>query len=256
MIASARPMPASRRSASSAAHPASPDRAYGRSYATLLDEFEQQVRTTLDELSRALERRPRADLLILPRCDQVPAFALARYLCGSGERRILLLWALYAPHHNKAFDDPSTTFLRGETRDAFAALQRVVEPAAHLGLSAKTTEMATFYRDIASLEVHVAPGPGLVGDGAPADRSGDRSGPPVVGCIGFANEAKGYRLLPEAVRDVLGHDPTVRFMIHGIFQGSDAPDQNTVFEAPAAGTPRHGKHRDPVAQAAYLWIYR
>lgn len=225
---------------------------YGRSYATP-DEFEQQVRTTLDELSRALERRPRADLLILPCCDQVLAFALARYLRFRRAPH-LLLWALYAPHHNKAFDDPSTTFLRRETRDAFAALQRVVG-LQRISAFCETTEMATFYRDVASLEVGVAPGPGLVGGRRTGTRDGDRRGPPVVGCIGFANEAKGYRLLPEAVRDVLGHEAAVRFMIHGIFQGSDAPDQSTVFEALAALGPRVTVSSEILSPAAYLdWL--
>lgn len=221
---------------------------YGRSYATP-EEFEQQVRTTLGELSRALERRPRADLLILPCCDQVLAFALARYLRFRRAPH-LLLWALYAPHHNKAFDDPSTIFLRRETREAYAALQRIVG-LQRISAFCETAEMATFYRDIASLNVDVAPGPGLVG----GRRTRDRSGPPVVGCIGFANEAKGYRLLPEAVRDVLGHDPTVRFMIHGIFQGSDAPDQNTVFEALAALVPRVAVSSEILSPATYLdWL--
>jgi glycosyltransferase involved in cell wall biosynthesis len=223
---------------------------YGRLY-DKPEEFERQVRTTLDELSRALERRPRADLLVMPCCDQVLAFALARYLRFRRAPH-LLLWALYAPHHNKAFDDPSTISLRGETREAFAALQRVVG-LQRISAFCETAEMANFYRDVASLDVDVAPGPGLVG----GRRTSTRSGPPVVGCIGFANEAKGYRLLPAAVRDVLADDPAVRFMIHGIFQGSDAPDQGAVFEALAALDSRVSVNTEILSHAAYLdWLSR
>ena len=224
---------------------------YGRAYDTP-EEFERQVATTLGELSRALERRPRADLLVLPCCDQVLAFALARYLRFRRAPH-LLLWTLYAPHHNKAFDDPSTLSLRGETREAFAALQRVVG-LQRISAFCETTEMANFYRDVASLEVDVAQGPGLVGGRRTSSRSG---GPPVIGCIGFANEAKGYRLLPPAVRDLLADDPAVRFMIHGIFQGSDAPDQGAVFDALAALGPRVSVSTEILSHAAYLdWLSR
>lgn len=227
---------------------------YGRSYDTP-EEFERQVRTTLAELSSALQRRPKADLLILPCCDQVLAFALARYLRFRRPPH-LLLWALYAPHHNKALDDPSTLSLRGETREAFAALQRVVG-LQRISAFCETAEMADFYRDVASLDARAAPGPGLVSGRRAGEHDGDRRGPPVVGCIGFANEAKGYRLLPEAVRDVLGDDPTVRFMIHGIFQGSDAPDQGAVFEALTALGSRVAVSTEILSQAAYLdWLSR
>jgi glycosyltransferase involved in cell wall biosynthesis len=87
--------------------------------------------------------------------------------------------------------------------------------------------MADFYRGLVPFEVGVMPGPGL-----PARPRGIRTdaGPPVVSCIGFANRAKGYRLLPQAMRHVLDHHRDVRFKIHGIVKGSDGEADQPLFD--------------------------
>jgi glycosyltransferase involved in cell wall biosynthesis len=76
-------------------------------------------------------------------------------------------------------------------------------------------------------EVGVMPGPGLPARARAIRAAG---GPAVVSCIGFANRAKGYRLLPQALRHVLDHHRDVRFMIHGIVKGSDAEADLPMFD--------------------------
>lgn len=221
---------------------------YGRTYEAP-EEFEQRVQTVLKELSDALKQRPKVDLIILPCCDQVLAFALARYFRFRPAPH-LVLWALYAPHHNKPFDDPSTLPLRRETREAFAALQRIFG-LQRISAICETPQMADIYRDLTSLEIGIAAGPGLI-SGKRAQR---QNSAPVVSCIGFANQAKGYRLLPEALREVSRRNHDVRFMIHGVFQGSDARDQAPVFEALADLGPRITVSTEVLSQPDYLaWL--
>lgn len=221
---------------------------YGRTYEAP-EEFEQRVQTVLKELSNALKQRPKVDLIILPCCDQVLAFGLARYFRFRPAPH-LLFWVLYAPHHNKPFDDPATLPLRRETREAFAALQRIVG-LQRISAFCETPQMADIYRDLTSFEIGVASGPGAI-SGTRAERQG---GAPVVSCIGFANEAKGYRLLPEALRKVIRRNHDVRFMIHGVFQGSDARDQAPVFKALAELGPRITVSTEVLSQPDYLaWL--
>ncbi|TAJ82783.1 glycosyltransferase [Reyranella sp.] len=221
---------------------------YGRAYEEP-EEFEQHVQTRVKELSVALKQRPKFDLFILPCCDQILAFALARYFRFRPAPH-LLLWALYAPHHNKSIDDPTATHLRRETREAFAALQRIVG-LERISAFCETPQMADIYRDLAGFDFGVAPGPGLIS----GKRVHHQDGAPIVSCIGFANEAKGYRLLPEALREVIDRDHEVRFMIHGFFQGSDARDQAPVFAALAELGPRVTVSTEVLSQSDYLaWL--
>ena len=87
--------------------------------------------------------------------------------------------------------------------------------------------MADFYRNLVPFEIGVMPGPGLPARARAAKAAG---GPPVVSCIGFANRAKGYRLLPQAMQHVLDRHGDVRFMIHGIVKGSDAEADQPLFD--------------------------
>ena len=125
--------------------------------------------------------------------------ALARQLkrSWSRPRPRILLWLLYGPHHLKAPDDPAAAGLDGEARAAFAEL---AANAGDVRAYCETPAMADFYRGLVPFEVGVMPGPGTAG---PRPRRQAAGGPPVVSCIGFANRAKGYRLLPQAMRQVL-----------------------------------------------------
>ncbi len=198
---------------------------YGRSYATS-GEFADSVEETGRQLAEAMRRSGTPDLVILPCCDQVSAMALARQLkrSWSRPRPRILLWLLYGPHHLKTPDDPSSAGLDREARAAFAELAAT---AGGIEAYCETPAMADFYRGLVPFEVGVMPGPGLAARARAIRAAG---GPPVVACIGFANRAKGYRLLPQAIRHVLDRHRDVRFMIHGIVKGSDAEADQPMFD--------------------------
>jgi glycosyltransferase involved in cell wall biosynthesis len=198
---------------------------YGRTYADSR-EFARDVIETGRQLSRALRRLGVPDLIVLPCCDQVLAAALARHLKRpwSMARPRILLWLLYGPHHGKEADGPVAGGLHREAREAFAAL---AARTAGVRAYCETAAMAELYRGLVPFDVGVMPGPGLAARARPVRPAG---GAPVVSCIGFANRAKGYRLLPEAVAHVLTRHPDARFMIHGIVAGSDAEADRPVFD--------------------------
>ena len=204
---------------------------YGRNYADP-GEFAGNVAEADQELTRALRRQARADLLILPCCDQVLAMAVARHLRRRSRWAAaprIVLWLLYGPHHKKAADDPLATVLQDECRNAFASLKTSVGDARRIQAHCETPAMADLYRALLDLDVEVTPGPGPV----LARRSGRAEAPggaATVVCVGFANRPKGYRLLPEAIGHMLEHHRGVRFLIHGIVEGSDAPDEQSTFD--------------------------
>jgi glycosyltransferase involved in cell wall biosynthesis len=228
---------------------------YGRTYRDA-GEFGDNVRQTRRELSRALRRQgPLPDLLILPCCDQVMALALARCLRRRWFARPphVVLWLLFGPHYRKPTDDPSLAPLYAECREAFAALRHAVGDGG-IDVYCETDGMAEVYREVTGLDVRVAPGPGLLSESA-SFRVQRRPGPPTVACVGFANEPKGYRLLPGAIERLLAEDGDVRFNIHGVYSGSDAGDQAPVFERLAALGPRVVVRTDVLSPADYLsWL--
>jgi glycosyltransferase involved in cell wall biosynthesis len=198
---------------------------YGRSYTTPA-EFTDGVEETGRQLAEAMRRSGMPDLIILPCCDQMAAMALARELRRSWRRPRprILLWLLYGPHHLKTPDDPAATTLDDEARTAFAELAAA---AGSVEAYCETPAMAEFYRGLVPFAVGVMPGPGLPARARAARRAGR---PPVVSCIGFANRAKGYRLLPLALPSVLDRHGDVTFMIHGIVKGSDAEADQPIFD--------------------------
>jgi glycosyltransferase involved in cell wall biosynthesis len=72
-----------------------------------------------------------------------------------------------------------------------------------------------------------------------------------VACIGFANRPKGYRLLPEALELVLAKHERARFMIHGVVNGSDDPNQAT-FDRLARLGERVDVHQNVLSPDEYL----
>ena len=220
---------------------------YGRSYATPA-EFDDSVAETGRQLAEAMRRSGGPDLIILPCCDQVSAMALARQLKRSRSRARphILLWLLYGPHHLKAPDDPAVAALDGEARAAFAEL---AARAGEVRAYCETPAMADFYRGLVPFEIAVMPAPGLP---ARARAAGAEARPPIVSCIGFANRAKGYRLLPEAMQHVLGRHRNVRFMIHGIVKGSDAEADQPMFDRLAGLDERVEIRQEVLASGEYL----
>jgi len=222
--------------------------------------FVESVAETSRQLSRGIRRLGwRApDLLILPCCDQVLALALARHLqrLRLAPAPHVVLWLLYAPHYKKAVDDPTVADLCGEYREAFAALKASVGDGGKIVAHCETAAMARTYREITCLPIDVAPGPNLI---LANDARGERAHgqPPTVVCVGFANEAKGYRLLPAAVERVLVAHDDVRFLIHGVVRGSDAEADAGVFAALAKLGTRVTVRNDVLSQEEYRsWLGR
>ena len=186
---------------------------YGRT------DFADDVDKTRRELGRALSRFGHAGLLILPCCDAVLAMALARRLRRRLIRRPVrvMLWLLYAPEEGR----------QENVVEAYAALAAQAEVRAFC----ETAAMAETWRDVLpstiAQRIEILPGPGLQlrprSHKAPTEA-------PVLSCIGFANRAKGYRLLPDAIPRVLERHAGVRFLVHGIVSGSDAEDEQPVFD--------------------------
>jgi glycosyltransferase involved in cell wall biosynthesis len=208
---------------------------YGRSNWTSR-EFVQSVAATGRELSRALRWTGIApDLLLLPCCDQVLILALANYLRRPTLRRIphIVLWLLFAPHYEKAIDDPAATALFGEYRQAFAALRASVHDDMKITVYCETRAMAEVYRAMSGLEIAVAPGPNLIRTGD-AIQKRDRIEIPTVVCTGHANAPKGYRLLLGALERVLHERGDVKFMIHGAVNDADVERDTWTFETLAS----------------------
>jgi glycosyltransferase involved in cell wall biosynthesis len=217
-------------------------------------EFAADVAETRRQLSWGWRRQERApDLLILPCCDQVLALALARHLRTRRFAPVphIMLWLLYAPHYKKPIDDPAVAELQDEYREAFVALRAVVGDDKRITAYCETAAMARAYREVVGLEIEVAPGPSLALAGAAA--GGRRCGQPwTVVCIGFANEPKGYRLLPRAVGYVLQARPDVRFLIHGVVKGSDTEADVAVFDDLANMGERVAVSSEVLTREAYL----
>jgi glycosyltransferase involved in cell wall biosynthesis len=241
---------------------------YGRAYQEPR-EFGDGVRLAGTELGLAFkgEGMSSPDLLVLPCCDQVLALAVAQHLRRAwfvdlfrGRIRRpphILLWLLFGPHAKKATDDPSLRPLYGECHEAFAALRRAVGDE-RITAFCETAGMADAYRSVTGLRIGVASGAGLARETAPVDRTRPQAptdAAPTVVCLGFANAAKGYRLLPGAIERILAGNRHVRFLVHGIFQGSDAQDQAPVFDRLAAMAPRVAVRTDVLSQPDYLsWL--
>jgi glycosyltransferase involved in cell wall biosynthesis len=136
-----------------------------------------------------------------------------------------------------------------ECRAAFGQLIHAIGES-RLRVFCETAALADYYGRLLSLEVGVMPGPNP--DRAPLIGLPDRptTGPAIV-CLGYANRAKGYGLLPQAVAAVLEHRRDVRFLIHGVSQGSDAEDQADVFEQLRELGARVSVRRDVLSRADY-----
>ena len=139
-----------------------------------------------------------------------------------------MLWLLYGRHHKKAADDPLATVLQDECRNAFASLKTSVGDPRRIQAHCETPAMADLYRALLDLDVEVTPGPGPV----LARRSG-RAEAPGGAATCLRRLCQSAERLPAAARSdrhMLEHHRSVRFLIHGIVEGSDAPDEQSTFD--------------------------
>ncbi|MBS0220805.1 MAG: glycosyltransferase [Proteobacteria bacterium] len=216
-------------------------------------EFAEHARAMADHLSLALNDQERpSDLLVLPCCDSVQIRAVAEYY---GQRSSipaphLLIWLLFRPNHLKPTDDPAAAVQIDEYREAFAALKQAIGDDAKIAVYCETAALAAVYKDIIGLEVGVAPCPNLTESGGKASPSTRRAAAKIV-ALGHANQAKGYHLLPGAVRHVLKSDDDATFFIHGTLQNSDIVDGAAVFGVLSDMGPRVVARNDVLTSKDY-----
>jgi glycosyltransferase involved in cell wall biosynthesis len=223
--------------------------------------FADAVRQTNLELRRAQRWQfafAPVDLIVAPCCDQVLAFALANYLGRRPGRRVprVLLWLLYAPDYNKAIDDPLNLPLFKEYERAFKALLTSIEDRTKLTVCCETAAMAKAYGPLLDVEIAVEPGPNLLsGTSRLHEKQQEGNDLITVVCVGFANQSKGYRLLPEAIDRILQTRNDVRFLVHGTVAGSDSEHDATLFRRLAQMGPRVLVNTSVLPQDQYLnWL--
>lgn len=227
---------------------------YGRDYDGPR-EFQGRVDRTSRELTRALrELGTWPDILILPCCDQVLAASVARVLRRHPLKPPprVLMWMLYGPHHQLAPDNPSAIAFHDEARRAFTSLLEALGGRRHLAAYSETEAMAAFYRGLLPFDVGVAPGAGIA---LPAAVEGSQPGTidhPHLTIAGFANRAKGYRLLPEAIPRLLQRHATSCFTVHGIVAGSDAEDEGWILDDLQTLGPRVDIRKGVLSDEAYV----
>lgn len=211
---------------------------YGRSFKSR-DEFDTFVASTTHELRRALRWNfSRPDLFILPSCDQVLALALARALrFRFGVIPKVVMWLIFAPHPEKPIDDPALEPLFEEYRIAFKALRDVCKNDKLISVFCETERMASAYHRLIDLPILVAPGPGVAEAGQVHQLPLNRKMTVTVACLGHATPAKGYELLPTAVRSVLAWREDIQFKIHAAINRADrCPNYSPLLEMASLGS--------------------
>lgn len=227
---------------------------YGRDYSGPR-EFEARVARTSRELSRALrDLGIWPDILVLPCCDQVLAASVARVLRRHPLKPApqVLMWLLYGPHHQLAPLDPAAIPFHDESRRAFTALLKAVGNRRQLAAYGETEAMAAFYRNLLPLDVSVSPGAGIALPAAADESPPNATDYPRLTIAGFANRSKGYRLLPEAIPQLLQRHATSRFTVHGVVAGSDAEDDTWIFDDLEKLGPRVDIRRGVLSDEGYV----
>lgn len=190
-------------------------------------EFNRRASALARDLLRAV-RWQWPDLLVLPTCDQVVAYATALALGKSLARwrPTVLLWLLFPPDDEQSWE---------EYRKAFAALRSVIGDDRKLYLCCETPGAVRDFSEVLGVSVELRPGPNAIGN---EDlREYRKNVPPVVACVGHASAAKGYRHLPEALSLALRENPASLFRVHGFVDRRDMEaDQVTFDRLSALGT--------------------
>lgn len=146
------------------------------------------------------------------------------------------MWLLFPPDQRGLGAHEPDGALRDEYREAFRALKTSIGNPARLHVYCETEELATAYADVTEVQVGVQAGPSMIA--RRRDIRPTRLDEPVVACVGHANEAKGYRLLPEAIALALRSNARIRFMIHGTTSNRDVTQDPETFAALRAMGPR------------------
>jgi glycosyltransferase involved in cell wall biosynthesis len=198
-------------------------------------EFEEHAKLFANELTAAVKRhRLKPDIVIVPSGDQVLAAGIARHLMRR-RRPVpeLLMWLLMPPSFSQGMAGPQAEQLLGEYRSAFSELRRAMQDDRKIHLFCETTALARSYEGATGIKVGIAASPNMIDEGLvrPPRTQGT---PTTVLCLGNVNRAKGYPLLPEAVRLVHKERPDIQFVIHGTTSDTDFPEAKAIFAELAA----------------------
>lgn len=191
-------------------------------------EHVESARALITRHIRWMTHKP--DLVVLPCCDQVLAAAIGKCIRSFPDwRPRVLLWLLFPPQSKISDEDLVSNVREIEYREAFGMLKTSVPNDSSLMIYCETEPLALIYRHLLGLEILVGAGP------TPATQTSinflrRNSKDVTIVCIGYANAAKGYGLLPGAVRRVLQTKSNVRFMIHGTRTQLDADDDFAAFD--------------------------
>src|SRR5471030_1536056 len=198
------------------------------------EEFRAFAHGFFHELKRSKRTLPKnPNVLVLPSGDQSTILGLAKYLKRHRPRppkkMDVLIWLLMAPHFRKAIDDPGISSLLEEYREAFALLREAVKDDARIHVFCETEVMAEVYSRAIGLKVDIVSSPNMTLQ--PRDRKVRRGGEPIViVCAGNANAAKGYGLLPEAIKKARNERRDLRFLVHGTVENTDFPEGRRIFD--------------------------
>ena len=196
------------------------------------EEFRAFAKGFFHELKRSNRTLPRnPNVLVLPSGDQSTTLGLAKYLkrYRPPKKVEVLIWLLMAPHFRKAIDDPGISSLLEEYTEAFALLREAVKDDARIHVFCETEVMAEVYSRAIGLKVDIVSSPNMILQ--PRDRKVRRGGEPIViVCAGNANAAKGYGLLPEAIKKARNERRDLRFLVHGTVENTDFPEGRRIFD--------------------------
>lgn len=182
----------------------------------------------LDTATRKLRIQP--EIIVLPAADQATILGLAHYLKRHRPRKspVILLWLMMAPHYRKPIDDPSIGPLLAEYKEAFHTLREAVADDSRLHVCCETNAMARAYEPHIGLQIETIIVHKLIQQ--PRNRRVRQPGEPVnIVCTGNSNAAKGYSLLPEAIKSLNRQRGDLRFMIHGTVEETDYPQGRQVL---------------------------
>ena len=220
-------------------------------------EFDEGAHKFCADLRAAIRRRHlRPDMLILPAADQVVVAGLALYLQRYRPREgpEILIWIAMEPHFKKPVDDPSVGPLLEEYRGAFAALRAAVTDKGRLHVCCEMQAMSRLYEPFAGLKVET-----VTVDRMEQQPRGPRvrhPGEPInVVCVGNANTAKGYFLLPDTIEQLNRQRDDLRFLIHGTVEQTDDPESWQTLQRVAALGSNVTVRTDVLSPEGYLaWL--
>lgn len=216
-------------------------------------EFDEGAAKFARDLAKTVRRRRLSpELIVLAAADQTMVMGLARALKRLVLQPEIVVWLPMEPHVKKPADDPSVAPLLEEYREALAALRDAVPEHERLHIVAESKELRRIYAPfVEGLEVRQAAAHRLVRKPRPPRHR--RPDEPInIACAGNANIAKGYGMLPDAIRRLGALRSDLRFSVHGTVDQTDDPTIARLFADIAAAGSNVSVRTDALPWADYV----